>query len=228
MAGKKPRKPFKIIMDAPAMLARLHELTGNELKVWMYLWLRTNGELAAFPGNDTMARELGTNIDTVKDAKRGLRNKGWTSGDSRRRRPDGTLSTMVEKTSAGTPQQKEYSVNLELSPSADSESQKQNLEDNQLANQSVVTQFQPSQTIELQSLSPEEQRQNQIHEQNQTARINAREMPSGVWVSEAELLDHMGRCWKAYRTGSTPTVPEQDCSWTSWRSATATPASPTR
>ena len=133
--GKKKKAPFKIITDAPKFRDRLGELTGNELKVWMYLWLRTNGELTAFPGNDTIASELNIGVDTVKDAKRGLRAKGWTSRESQRRRENGTMSTVVEKThlpwvekastatvvektdGGKTHQQKEYSVNPEVPPS---------------------------------------------------------------------------------------------------------------
>jgi hypothetical protein len=133
--GKKKKAPFKIITDAPKFRDRLGELTGNELKVWMYFWLRTNGELTAFPGNKTIASELKISVDTVKDAKRGLRAKGWTSRESQRRRDDGKLSTVVEKTHlpwGGNPstdtvvektdggkthQQKEYSVDLEVPPS---------------------------------------------------------------------------------------------------------------
>ena len=63
----------------------------------MYLWLRTAEGLTAFPGNQTIADELEINIDTVKDAKRGLRKKGWTGRESQRRRDDGTMSTVVEK-----------------------------------------------------------------------------------------------------------------------------------
>lgn len=146
MAKKNSRPPFKLIKDAPAMRERLHELTGNELKVWMYFWLRTAGELTTFPGNETIARELGMGVDTVKDAKRALRTKGWTSREAQRRRDDGTLSTVTEKihlpwgekasteeatvegksphgtvvvkTDDGkTHQQKEYSVSLEVLPS---------------------------------------------------------------------------------------------------------------
>ena len=93
----KKNKPFKIIADAQELRGRLREVTGNELKVWMYLWLGTKGELTTFPGNQTIADDLDVNIDTVKDARRGLRDKGWTSKESRRRNENGTLSTTVEK-----------------------------------------------------------------------------------------------------------------------------------
>jgi hypothetical protein len=63
----------------------------------MYIWLHTNGELTAFPGNKTMARELDIDVDTVKTVKKSLRAKGWTSYVERRKRPDGGDSTVVEK-----------------------------------------------------------------------------------------------------------------------------------
>ena len=78
-----------MITDAPAFRARLGELAGNELKVWMYIWLHTNGELTAFPGNKTMARESKSNIDTVKVARRGLRDERLN--DSRGARGDSAL-----------------------------------------------------------------------------------------------------------------------------------------
>lgn len=95
--SKRKKTPFKVITDAPAFRARLGELTGNELKVWMYIWLHTNGELTAFPGNKTIARELDIGVDTVKTVKKSLRAKGWTSYVERRKRPDGGDSTVVEK-----------------------------------------------------------------------------------------------------------------------------------
>jgi helix-turn-helix protein len=94
---KKKKAPFKIIADAPAFRDRLGELTGNELKVWMYFWLTTAGELTAFPGNKTIASDLKIDVDTVKAAKKSLRAKGWTSRESQRVRDDGGLSTIVEK-----------------------------------------------------------------------------------------------------------------------------------
>jgi hypothetical protein len=120
------------------MRDHLHELTGNELKVWLYLHLRTGKESTAYPGNQTIADHIGVSLDTVKDARASLRRKGWFSKESRRRNLDGTLSTVVEKThlpwvekatvegektphgtkveftSAGkTTQQKDYTENLE-------------------------------------------------------------------------------------------------------------------
>jgi hypothetical protein len=95
MAGKK--KPFKIIMDAPAFRSRLGELTGDELKVWMYLWMHTNGEGTAFPGNETISRDLNIYLRGVKLAKKALREKGWLVKVEQRVRPDGTFSTCLEE-----------------------------------------------------------------------------------------------------------------------------------
>lgn len=154
----KKKKVFKIIADAPAFRARLGELTGNEFKVWMYFWLRTAGELTSFPGNKTIAAELNISVDTVKEAKRGLREKGWTTKESQRRRADGTMSTVVEKThlpwvekptavtvvektdGGKTHQHKEYSVNLEVppSPAAMEDSEIQKSEGGNNNNQPVV------------------------------------------------------------------------------------------
>jgi hypothetical protein len=93
----KKKKPFKIIKDAPALRAKLGEITGDELKVWMYMWLRTNGEGTAFPGNETMAQELHIYLAGIKKAKKGLREKGWLSSNGQRIRSDGTFSTVLEE-----------------------------------------------------------------------------------------------------------------------------------
>jgi hypothetical protein len=76
----------------------LGELTASEFKVWMYLHLRGNKENTAFPSNQTIADELDMNRETVKIAKAGLRKKGWSLRLVQRRRDDGSLSTVVEKT----------------------------------------------------------------------------------------------------------------------------------
>jgi hypothetical protein len=44
--------------------------------------------------------------------------------------------------------------------------------------------------------------------QNREARIAARQMPSGAWVSEADLLERMGKCWEAFTHANNPTVAE--------------------
>jgi hypothetical protein len=96
MSKKKPNKPFKIIPNAPAFRAKLGQLTGNELKVWMYLWMHTAEEGTAYPGNKTMSRELDIYLAGIKKAKKGLRAKGWLSSNGQRVRADGTLSTVLE------------------------------------------------------------------------------------------------------------------------------------
>jgi hypothetical protein len=96
--SKKKRPPFKIILDAPAMRDRLHELTGNELKVWMYLWLRTGKEETSFPSNQTIADDIGIHRNSVKAAKRGLRAKCWSIRIKQRKRDNGSFSTVVEQT----------------------------------------------------------------------------------------------------------------------------------
>ena len=96
MSKKKAKKPFKVILDAPAFREKMCELTSDELKVWMYFWTRTNGEGTAFPGNDTLSKELGIYLGGIKNAKKGLRAKGWLSSNGQRVRPDGTKSTVLE------------------------------------------------------------------------------------------------------------------------------------
>ncbi|MGB9435062.1 MAG: hypothetical protein WBQ89_22645 [Candidatus Acidiferrum sp.] len=96
MSKKKTKKPFKIIPNAPALRDNLGQLTGDELKVWMYLWLRTAEEGTAYPGNETMSRELDIYLAGIKKAKKGLRAKGWLSSNGQRVRADGTFSTVLE------------------------------------------------------------------------------------------------------------------------------------
>lgn len=89
--------PFKKLPTD--MRDHLAELTGNELKVWLYLHLRTGKEGTAFPSNQTIANAVGLNRETVKIAKKGLRSKGWSAKVMQRKRDDGSFSTVVEKTS---------------------------------------------------------------------------------------------------------------------------------
>jgi Helix-turn-helix domain len=80
------------------MRDHLSEITGNELKVWLYLLLRTGKENTSFPSNKLIADEIKLDRETVKTAKRNLRGKGWSKREYQRRREDGSLSTVVEKT----------------------------------------------------------------------------------------------------------------------------------
>ena len=80
------------------MRSHLHELTGNELKVWMYFHLRSGADATSYPSNKLIAQETGINIETVKLAKAKLRKLGWLEAGEQRKRADGSFSTVVEKT----------------------------------------------------------------------------------------------------------------------------------
>jgi hypothetical protein len=96
----KPQKrkvpPFKML--PVKMREHLGELTGNELKVWLYLHLHTGEEGTAFPSNKTIAAGVGLDPDTVKTCKAGIRRKGWSVRVEQRKRDNGSFSTVVEKT----------------------------------------------------------------------------------------------------------------------------------
>jgi hypothetical protein len=55
----------------------LTELTGNELKVWMYYYLRANDDLLCHPSNETIAAKTELSERTVKTCKAALIQKGW-------------------------------------------------------------------------------------------------------------------------------------------------------
>ena len=55
----------------------LTELTGNELKVWMYYYLRANDDLLCHPSNETIAAKTELSERTVKVCKAALIQKGW-------------------------------------------------------------------------------------------------------------------------------------------------------
>lgn len=80
-----------------AMRDHLHELTGSELKVWMYLYLRSDKDDTAFPSNKTIAKATGVHPDRVPDAKKGLRAKGWLGESKQLYRSDGSKSSAEEK-----------------------------------------------------------------------------------------------------------------------------------
>ena len=80
------------------MRDHLKELTPAEWMVWSYVNLRTGKEGEAFPSNQTIADETGMHRETVKTAKKGLRTKGYFVKQYQRRREDGMMSTVVEKT----------------------------------------------------------------------------------------------------------------------------------
>lgn len=176
------------------MRDHLSELSGNELKVWMYYFLRTGEELTSFPSNKLVAQEIGLNPDTVKTCKASLRRKGWQTKEYQRVREDGTFSTVVEKillpwgktstTETENPhhgtvvektddgkfhQRKEYTENLE--GSVPSEPYTEHLEEGQLASQLVSSasaspRLSPSEKQKQQTSSSLPAKQDQ--KQNQT------------------------------------------------------------
>ena len=90
---KKPSAPFKMI---PVELRdHLHELTGNELKVWLCLYLHSDKTKEAFPSNSLIVQETGLTKRTVKTVKANLRKKAWIISQQRYR-DNGSLSTMSE------------------------------------------------------------------------------------------------------------------------------------
>jgi Helix-turn-helix domain len=66
----------------------LAELTGNELKVWMCYWSHTNDDGTSHPSNETIEKETGLCLRTIKPCKKSLRDKHWLAytGDDRQPR----------------------------------------------------------------------------------------------------------------------------------------------
>ena len=94
--AKAKKKPFKVILDAPALRGRLGDLTGDELKVWMHLWLRTNKGSHGIPQQRDYEPGTPHLLGRNQKAKKGLREKGWLSSNGQRVRQDGTFSTVLE------------------------------------------------------------------------------------------------------------------------------------
>jgi hypothetical protein len=92
---KKEIPPFKMI--PVSMRERLHEFTGAELKLFICLYLHSGKDNTAFPSNKTIMRETGLSRPGLKEAKKGLRKKGFSIAAFQRRRDDGGLSSMTEK-----------------------------------------------------------------------------------------------------------------------------------
>jgi hypothetical protein len=91
---KKSIAPFKML---PVELRdHLHELTGNELKVWMCIVLHSDGNRESFPSNRVIMAETKLSHTTVAKAKQGLRAKCWLTS-AQRYRENGSLSSMGEK-----------------------------------------------------------------------------------------------------------------------------------
>ena len=94
MKQEKQETPFKII--PVEVREHLHELTGNELKVWMCLFLHTDKTGTAFPSNQTIMDGTGVSDRTLVRVKQGLRKKGWLKAGVQRFRKDGTCSSLRE------------------------------------------------------------------------------------------------------------------------------------
>lgn len=76
-ASRTAREPFKIL--PVSQIRRLcGELTGPELKVWLYQFSRSGEKDTSFARLDTIARETNQNVQTVKIARKSLRDRGWS------------------------------------------------------------------------------------------------------------------------------------------------------
>jgi hypothetical protein len=98
--AKKQVAPFKLV---PVELREhLHELTGNELKVWLCVYLHTDKSVEGFPSNELIMEETGISERTLVTVKQGLRKKAWFAKSTQRYRDNGSLSTMSEKVALPT------------------------------------------------------------------------------------------------------------------------------
>ena len=79
------------------LLQHLHELTGNELKIWIYYYLRSGDELTCYSSNDTVESTTGLSLRTIKVCKRNLIARGWLhyTGDSMQPRNGGQYAVPV-------------------------------------------------------------------------------------------------------------------------------------
>ena len=93
-ANADPNKAFKIL--TAAKIRRLcSELTPAALKVWLYHFGRSNKQDTSYPNLETIAVETNQNIQTVKHARKWLRENGWLVTEGRRRA--GQFSASVER-----------------------------------------------------------------------------------------------------------------------------------
>jgi hypothetical protein len=96
MSSNTKKKPIDAKLIPFSLRERLHEFTGNEFKLWMCLYLHSDREGEAYPSNKTLMQETGLTRNTLAEAKKGLRAKGWMTS-TQRYRENGTLSSMEEK-----------------------------------------------------------------------------------------------------------------------------------
>jgi hypothetical protein len=181
-----------------------------------------------FHGNETIADELQIGINTVKEAKRKLRSIGWTSRESQRVRADGTFSTVVEKihlpwhgkaptveapamaqkTSHGTvapstdvgktTQQKEYSINSEVSPAPSAPADSG--EPFEVATYSPTYQSSVSLDEEEATSTPQGSQAQSSQAKKEQPQNREWEMPlSGSIITYSKLWAYMQLCWKPFR-----------------------------
>jgi len=67
----------------------LLDISGNEIKVWMFYYLSTGEKLTAFPSIETIATYTGLSERTVKVCKRRLVLKGWMAYTGQTKQPRG-------------------------------------------------------------------------------------------------------------------------------------------
>jgi hypothetical protein len=67
----------------------LLEISGNEIKVWMFYYLSTGDELTAYPSIETIAIFTGLSERTVKVCKRRLVIRGWLAYTGETKQPRG-------------------------------------------------------------------------------------------------------------------------------------------
>src|SRR6266702_2783426 len=76
MEAKAKSRPFKkLYCDWRSRI--FLELTSAELKVWLYHYLRSGKDDSSHPKLYTISKDTNLHQNTVKAARKGLRNKGW-------------------------------------------------------------------------------------------------------------------------------------------------------
>jgi hypothetical protein len=95
MSNNPKKKSIDAKMVPFSLRERLHELTGNEFKLWMYLYLRSDKHRDAYPSNDVIMAETGISERNLTRLKQSLRKKGWMTS-TQRYRDNGSLSSMNE------------------------------------------------------------------------------------------------------------------------------------
>jgi hypothetical protein len=77
---------------------RLAELTGSELKVWMVHRCMEGKGGESYPSRRKLVEYTGLNMDTVTDARKSMRKKGWLTSSGQKRTNQGKFSIPIEHT----------------------------------------------------------------------------------------------------------------------------------